>query len=289
MTTPNNDDFESRWQALLTRLDSTSATIEPLEALTRAVTNTPTAALSHQECLAQLSIYIAEEVDGYDVARRYPTIKRHLDSCMSCEMEYANLLTTAIELQAEIHEEIIPLLESTAAQILSATSKAPIAAVDKGVERWSTLLALTKRFVARIAPRELPDFEELMREYADRYTIGVSPRTGGVEFRGVLAFEPEGVVMLPLTTALAAMMDYVLHTGEAQLPNEGLEALIVLLDAYGDSESSSRVESLAPHFSTTQLQLVRNEALKILKKFGVRPSRAEQIVTSLVNQLRTNP
>ena len=48
--------------------------------------------LSHAEALAQLPAYIEAERLGLPVAHRFPYLTAHLDTCLSCAQEYAELL-----------------------------------------------------------------------------------------------------------------------------------------------------------------------------------------------------
>jgi len=57
-------------------------------------------ALAHAECLAALPTYVDAEIDGARVAEEFSNVKRHLDLCEGCAMQYAELLEVALANQA---------------------------------------------------------------------------------------------------------------------------------------------------------------------------------------------
>ncbi len=57
--------------------------------------------LSHAEALAQLPAYIEAERLGLPVAQRFPDLTAHLDACLSCAQEYAELLEMVSWQEAE--------------------------------------------------------------------------------------------------------------------------------------------------------------------------------------------
>ncbi len=68
--------------------------------LARAVLGESDADLSHEECLAAIPTYVNAEMAGEHIAKKFPRVKRHLDTCEECSAQYTELLQVTLAEQA---------------------------------------------------------------------------------------------------------------------------------------------------------------------------------------------
>ena len=96
MTDHEENDFG--WQRLKNRLAGLDPATVPGELLhlARAVAGVHDRTITCEKCQAQLPSYVDAEVGGLPVGQYYPQVKRHLDLCADCEVEYLEMLELAL-------------------------------------------------------------------------------------------------------------------------------------------------------------------------------------------------
>jgi hypothetical protein len=157
---------------------------------------------------------------------------------------------------------------------------------SSGTELRSDLTTITELLVTEMAPQELTDFNELMQEYFDRYAATLAPRTDSHEHGGPLAFETDGVIIVPLTIAIAAAVDLVIRTVQTELAKEGVKVLLTAVrERWQQKKEPTDSSPSAPHLSPEQLKFIRAEVVRILARFGTGKRRAELIADALVGRL----
>jgi hypothetical protein len=96
MTDHEENDLD--WQRLENRLAGLDPATVPAELLhlARAVAGVHDQTITCEKCQAQLPSYVDAEVGGLPVGQYYPQVKRHLDLCADCEVEYLEILELAL-------------------------------------------------------------------------------------------------------------------------------------------------------------------------------------------------
>lgn len=109
------ENSERYWRSVAAQLAARATIPAPLQKMVNALANVTDTTMTHAEVLEFLPVYIAAELDGFDIRTLYPQVKAHLDTCESCEAEYAELLTFEMEFAAEERGQVvsvpIPVLE----------------------------------------------------------------------------------------------------------------------------------------------------------------------------------
>lgn len=124
---------------------------------------------AHQACLAALPAYVTAEVDGLRVAKLYPQVKRHLDTCDSCSEHYADVLKLAL---ADLGS---PALQ---------TEQVPtpdLSFLDRPVALKDAVLKWTRQILATISPQQLPSLQAI----ADAFFEEVQALGGNFTLRGL--------------------------------------------------------------------------------------------------------
>ncbi len=86
---------KAMWERLAQEINRDPAVDEGLQRLTAAIAGQADKGLSCEQSRAWLPRFVEEERSGFDVVRRYPDMKRHLDTCTTCEALYIDLTTLA--------------------------------------------------------------------------------------------------------------------------------------------------------------------------------------------------
>lgn len=118
------ENSERYWRTVAADLAARATVPAPLQKMVNALANVTDTTMTHAEVLELLPVYIAAELDGFDIRTLYPQVKYHLDHCDSCEAEYAELLTFEMEFAAEERGQVVsvpvPLLETAPQEALRA-------------------------------------------------------------------------------------------------------------------------------------------------------------------------
>jgi hypothetical protein len=116
------ENSERYWRTVAAQLAARADVPAPLQKMVNALANVTDTTMTHAEVLEFLPVYIAAELDGFDIRTLYPQVKYHLDHCESCEAEYAELLTFEMEFAAEERGQVVsvpvPVLETAPQEAL---------------------------------------------------------------------------------------------------------------------------------------------------------------------------
>lgn len=146
------ENSERYWRNVAAQLATRANVPAPLQKMVNALANVTDTTMTHAEVLEFLPVYIAAELDGFDIRTLYPQVKYHLDHCESCEAEYAELLTFEMEFAAEERGQVVsvplPVLEvaphealrTYVQQVAQKIAEAVFAGLGSKMQRASTLL-----------------------------------------------------------------------------------------------------------------------------------------------------
>ena len=91
-------DMEQRWQRLQEPLKRANTTHVPAGVLqlARVVAGVPDPEMTCEECQAWLPSYVDDEIGALPVQTLYPKVKRHLELCDECVLEYLQMRDWAL-------------------------------------------------------------------------------------------------------------------------------------------------------------------------------------------------
>ena len=96
-------DRDLRLAQLRDRVRTRSAMLPPYaDELVRAMLDDADGEITHADCLAALPSYVDAELDGANVARKFPATQKHLLVCDGCAAQYIELLELTLAEQARI-------------------------------------------------------------------------------------------------------------------------------------------------------------------------------------------
>lgn len=201
---------------------------EKLSMLANALEGDRESVLSCEECQTQLPAYVEAELEGAELAARFPAVWRHLLLCDACGALYADLLE-------------VSMLEETSRLPSPAVIPAPdlsfLPSRATTMRRWVQEIAAA--IVARMTPESLAEFTSLCGAFFER----VEELGGAFQIRSTselaLAFGTEVSTTLPILAAsfstTQAVLD-VLDTVEGQ-PKHSAAQLVNLIKRVAHREA----------------------------------------------------
>lgn len=212
--------------------------------------------LSHDEALAQLPSYIEAERLGLPVARRFPALTAHLDTCPACAQEYAEL----VEMVSWQEDDPLPL---------PAQARTPDLwfLLPRAERLRQAVTSLARGLVETLLP---PDQRRRLSFQLEPFFDRVAELGGQFRLAPALAPQPLGL------------------SGDPSSPSGNL-----LTAAYLAAESLSRLLSAdtwaQTPLSAETLAVVRQEAARAAQMVGLPSPQAGDFVARFVMLTQNDP